>query len=64
MVVDIKAYVKPCYVCQMDKLERVKEASLLQPLPIPKRTWASTTMNFIFGFSRVNDMSSVLMVVD
>ena len=48
----------------MDKPERAKEAGLLQPLPNPKRPWASISMDFIYGFPKVQDMASVLVVVD
>ena len=61
---DIEAYVKSCYVCQMDKPERAREAGLLQPLPNPERPWASISMDFISGFPKVQDMASVLVVVD
>ncbi|KAL0328234.1 UNVERIFIED_CONTAM: Transposon Ty3-G Gag-Pol polyprotein [Sesamum calycinum] len=33
---DVEAYVRTCLVCQLDKVERKKEAGLLQPLPIPE----------------------------
>lgn len=56
---DIETYVKSCYVCQMDKPERVKEAGLLQPVPILERSWASVSMDFISGLSKVQDMASV-----
>nr|XP_029117999.1 uncharacterized protein LOC114913497 [Elaeis guineensis] len=34
---DIETYVRSCLVCQQDKVERHKEAGLLQPLPIAKK---------------------------
>lgn len=55
---NIEAYVKSCYVCQQDK------PGLLQPLPVPDRPWASISMYFIFVFLKVNDMSSMMVVVD
>ncbi|KAK4381994.1 Retrovirus-related Pol polyprotein from transposon.6 [Sesamum angolense] len=61
---DVEAYVRTCLVCQLDKVERKKEAGLLQPLPIPKVPWQSILMDFISGFPKVNGMSSVLIVVD
>ena len=36
---DVQAYVKTCHVCQVDKIERKKEAGLLQPLSIPEKPW-------------------------
>ena len=61
---DVEAYVKTCLVCQQDKVEKKKEAALLQSLPIPKRPWVSVSMDFIGGFPKVDGMSSVMVVVD
>ena len=47
---DVEFYVKTCLVCQHDKMERRKEASLLQPLKIPMQPWESISMHFINGF--------------
>ncbi|KAL0336611.1 UNVERIFIED_CONTAM: hypothetical protein Sradi_4873000 [Sesamum radiatum] len=51
---DVEAYVRTCLVCQLDKVERKKEAGLLQPLPIPEVPWQSISMDFISGFPKVN----------
>ncbi|KAL0315611.1 UNVERIFIED_CONTAM: Transposon Ty3-I Gag-Pol polyprotein [Sesamum radiatum] len=59
---DVEAYVRICLVCQLDKVERKKEAGLLQPLPIPEVSWQSISMDFISGFPKVNGMASVLVV--
>ncbi|KAK4403123.1 RNA-directed DNA polymerase [Sesamum angolense] len=61
---DVEAYVMTCLVCQLDKVERKKEARLLQPLSIPEVLWQSISMDFISGFLKVNGMASVLVVVD
>lgn len=61
---DVEHYVKTCLVCQLDKTERLKEAGLLQPLPIPERPWQSVSMDFILGFPKVNGLASILVVVD
>lgn len=61
---DIEAYVKSCLVCLQDKVERKKEAGLLQPLPIPDRPWQSVSMDFIGGFPKVDGLASILVVVD
>ena len=61
---DVEAYVKTCLVCQQDKVKRQCEAGLLQPLPIPKKPWVSVSMDFIDGFSKVEGMASIFMVVD
>ncbi|XP_075092575.1 uncharacterized protein LOC142172786 [Nicotiana tabacum] len=57
---DVEAYVKSCLVCQLDKIERKKEAGLLQPLPIPEEPWQSV----ISGFPKVNGFSSNMVLVD
>lgn len=61
---DIKAYIRTCLVCQLDKLERKKEAGLLQPLPIIVKQFQSVSMDFISGFSKVDGITSFLVVVD
>ena len=61
---DVQAYVKTCHVCQVDKIERKKEAGLLQPLPIPEKPWQCVSMDFISGFPKVEGFGSVLVVVD
>ncbi|KZV51417.1 hypothetical protein F511_20581 [Dorcoceras hygrometricum] len=61
---DVEHYVRTCLFCQLDKTERLKEAGLLQPLPIPERPWQSVSMDFILGFPKVNGLASILDVVD
>ena len=34
---EVEAYIKSCMVCQLGKIERRKEARLLQPLSTPNR---------------------------
>ena len=61
---NIEAYVKTCYVCQVDKTERKNEAGLLQPLPVLESLWLSVSMNFISGFPKVDDKASIMVVVN
>ncbi|KAL0291559.1 UNVERIFIED_CONTAM: hypothetical protein Scaly_2632000 [Sesamum calycinum] len=61
---DVEAYTRTCLVSQLDKVEEKKEAGLSQPLPIPEVPWQSISIDFISGFSKVNGMTSVLVVVD
>lgn len=61
---DIELYVRTCHVCQMDKAKRRKVGGLLQPLPLPEKPWVSASMDFITGFSEVDGMKSVFVVVD
>ncbi|KAA0057858.1 reverse transcriptase [Cucumis melo var. makuwa] len=44
---DVMQYTKTCLICQQDKVEKVKVAGLLDPLPIPTRPWESVSMDFI-----------------
>ena len=60
----MQAYFKTCHVCQVDKIERKKEAGLLQPLSILKRPWQCVSMDFISGFLKFEGFGSVLVVVD
>ena len=48
----------------MDKTERKKQAGFLQPLPIPERQRESVSMDFIMGMPKVDDLGSILVVVD
>lgn len=41
-----------------------KEAGLLKLLLIPKRPWASISMDFISGIPKFNDISVVMVVVN
>ena len=50
---DVQAYVKTCYVCQVDKIEQKKEGGLLQPLPISERPWQCLSMDFIASFQKL-----------
>lgn len=55
---------KTCLVCQLDKLEKKKEAGLLQSLPIPDKPFQSVSMDFISGFPKVDGMASIFVIVD
>lgn len=48
---EVELYVKTCLICQQDKIDRRKQASLLQPFPIPEMSCVSLSMDFILGFS-------------
>ncbi|KAK3008977.1 hypothetical protein RJ639_015387 [Escallonia herrerae] len=49
---------------QEDKVERKKKAGLLQPLPVPKRPWESVSLDFITSLPKVEDLGTILVVVD
>jgi len=40
-------YVKTCLTCQQNRTFNKKQASLLQPLPIPEGPWESVSMDFM-----------------
>lgn len=61
---DIELYVKTCLVCQQDKIEQQRPASLLDPLPIPERPWESISMDFIIRLPRVNGFGNIMVVFD
>ncbi|KAA0051292.1 reverse transcriptase [Cucumis melo var. makuwa] len=47
-----------------DKVEKVKVAGLLDPLPVPTRPWESVSMNFITHLSKVGDFEAILVIID
>ncbi|KAL0361415.1 UNVERIFIED_CONTAM: Transposon Tf2-11 polyprotein [Sesamum radiatum] len=61
---DVETYVRTYLICQQDKADHQKKASLLQPLPIPKRPWESVSMDYISGLPKVGDLGSIIIVVD
>ncbi|KAK3021216.1 hypothetical protein RJ639_046635 [Escallonia herrerae] len=61
---EVQEYVKTCLTCQQDKVERKKKAGLLQPLPVPKRPWEIVSLYFITGLPKVEDLGTILVVVD
>ncbi|KAK3000962.1 hypothetical protein RJ639_021502 [Escallonia herrerae] len=61
---EVQEYVKTCLTCQQDKVERKKKAGLLQPLPVPKRPWESVSLDFITGLPKVEDLGTILIVID
>ncbi|KAK2970924.1 hypothetical protein RJ640_021177 [Escallonia rubra] len=61
---EVQEYVKTCLTCQQDKVERKKKAGLLQLLPVPKRPWESVSLDFITGLLKVENLGTILVVVD
>ncbi|KAK2981476.1 hypothetical protein RJ640_021917 [Escallonia rubra] len=59
-----REYVKTCLTCQHDKVERKKKAGLLQLLSIANRPWESVSLDFITGLLKVEDLGTILVVVD
>ena len=61
---DVMDYTKTCPICQQDKVERKKQAGLLEPLSIPSRPWESISLDFIAGLPKVGDLGAILVVID
>ena len=61
---DVKAHVRACETCQRAKMETLKPAGLLQPLPVPDRVWEDISMDFIEGLPLVRGYSVIFVVVD
>ncbi|KAL0554822.1 hypothetical protein IC582_008750 [Cucumis melo] len=61
---DVMQYTKTCLICQQDKVEKVKVAGLLDPLPVPTRPWESVSMDFITHLSKVGDFEAILVTID
>jgi hypothetical protein len=61
---DVKEYVRTCVSCEQSKVEQLKLAGLLQPLPILEGTWKSISLNFIMQILVSSKMHyDVIMVV-
>lgn len=61
---DIKKVVRECEMCRRMKYETSHPVRLLQPLPIPKRTWTDISLDFIEGLPISKGVSVIFMVVD
>ncbi|KAA0051359.1 reverse transcriptase [Cucumis melo var. makuwa] len=61
---DVMQYTKTCLICQQDKVEKVKVAGLLDPLPVPTRPWESVSMDFITHLLKVGDFEAILVIID
>jgi hypothetical protein len=49
MKIKIAKYVARCDTCRRVKVEHLKSAGMLQPLPIPSWKWEDISMDFITG---------------
>lgn len=64
MKADVRKYVESWETCQRNKIESLKPARLLQPLPIPYQVWEELTMDFIEGLPKLVGYDSIMVVVD
>ena len=60
----VKDFLNTCEVCQQYKVDCMKPAGLLQPLPIPTQSWIDVSMDFIEGLPMANGYSVIMVVVD
>ena len=61
---DIEQYFRNCHLCKRAKASRDAYNGLLQPLPVPERSWVDLTMDIIVGLPKSQGYDSILMVVD
>ncbi len=61
---DAEEYVKTCLVCQQNRTLNKKQASLLQPLPIPEGPWESVSMDFMVSLPPSKGFDAIMVVVD
>ena len=48
----MRKLVRECDTCQRLKSETCNLAGLLQPLPIPEKTWMDVSMDFVEGLPK------------
>ena len=53
-----------CLVFQQNKVEIVKDRSILQPLDIPFQDWEEVLMYFITGLPKLEGKNLIMVVVD
>lgn len=56
--------ISQCEVCQRNKDERVPYPGLLQPLPIPEKSWSPISVDFIEGLPKSRGKDVIMVVVD
>jgi transposase InsO family protein len=64
MARQVAHYVASCPTCQRTKVDRRKEAGLLQPLPVPERPWQDVSLDFIVSLPKCEGYDSILTVTD
>ncbi len=60
----VDEYVKICLTCQQNRTLNKKQASLLQPLPIPEGLWESVSMDFMVSLPPLKGFDAIMVVVD
>jgi hypothetical protein len=60
----VKDYVTTCDICSCSRIPSHRPYGLLRPLPIPKKSWSSISMDFITDLSSSKAFDSIFVVVD
>lgn len=58
----VQQFVQSCLVCHQAKPDRSRLPWLLQPLPMPTRSWQVITMDFIEGLPKSRHANCILVV--
>ena len=61
---DVRQYVSNCLTYRRIKARRNRHQGLLQPLPIPERSWQHISVDFITHLPLSNGFDAVLVIVD
>jgi hypothetical protein len=65
MKIEIAKYVARCDTYRRVKVEHLKSAEMLQPLPIPSWKWEDISMDFITGLPKTSKgFDSIWVIVD
>jgi hypothetical protein len=56
----VRDFVAGCATCQRNKIEHLHPKGLLQPLTVSDTVWSNISMDFVEGFPKVGDKSTVL----
>ncbi len=59
---DVEQYVRTCPCCQRNKTTNQKPAGLLQPLPVPTRTWGNVSMDLITALPETASGNTAIVV--
>ncbi|KAG6495596.1 hypothetical protein ZIOFF_043422 [Zingiber officinale] len=63
-LIQVHIFVRECPICEHNKVEHLKLAGLLQPLPVPHQVWSDISMDFIDGLPLSQDKTVLFVVVD
>ena len=64
MARNIQQYVQGCQKCQQNKVQHIKKAAPLHPLPISKIPWEEISIDVIGPLSKSEDKDAILVVVN